>query len=242
MKIGIAQARPFPGDISANIESHKKLIELAVSHQAHIIIFPELSLTGYEPTLAKSLATHQHDSRFDDFQKISDTDRISIGVGVPIISPAGICISMILFQAHQERRTYSKKYLHPDEDEFFVRGQNFPVIKIEDSQIALAICFELSVPEHADHAFKYGTQIYLASVAKFECGLDPAFHSLAEIASNNSAITMMVNSIGLSDGDVCAGNSAVWNADGQLLAQLNDTQEGILVVDTVTKTIISQYL
>ena len=53
---------------------------------------------------------------------------------------------------------------------------------------------------------------------------------------------MMANSIGLSDGDICAGKSSVWNADGQLLAQLNGTQEGILVVDTVTKSIISQYL
>ena len=83
---------------------------------------------------------------------------------------------------------------------------------------------------------------FLSSFHVWSRGLDPAFHSLAEIASNNSAITMMANSIGLSDGDICAGKSSVWNADGQLLAQLNGTQEGILVVDTVTKSIISQYL
>lgn len=58
MKIAIAQTRPFKGDISANIETHKKLIELAISYKADTIFFPELSVTGYEPELAKDLATN----------------------------------------------------------------------------------------------------------------------------------------------------------------------------------------
>jgi predicted amidohydrolase len=49
MKICAAQTRPVRGDIQTNIDNHKKLIDLAVSNGADIIIFPELSLTGYEP-------------------------------------------------------------------------------------------------------------------------------------------------------------------------------------------------
>ncbi len=83
MKICVAQTKPVKGDIQRNIENHKKLIDMAASHGADIIIFPELSLTGYEPTLAKELATTQDDSRFDDFQQISDRRQITIGIGVP---------------------------------------------------------------------------------------------------------------------------------------------------------------
>ena len=143
MKICVAQTRPVKGDIQRNIEDHKKLIDLAVSNGAGLVIFPELSLTGYEPKLAKELATHQDDGRFDDFQKISNTERITIGVGVPTKNNTGISISMVLFQPHEARQTYAKRYLHPDEEEFFISGQNFPVLRVNKTKIALAICYEL---------------------------------------------------------------------------------------------------
>ena len=56
MKICVAQTRPVKGNIQANIENHKKIISFALSHEADTIIFPELSLTGYEPGLSKELA------------------------------------------------------------------------------------------------------------------------------------------------------------------------------------------
>ena len=46
MKICVAQTRPVKGDIKANIEHHKKLIDLAISNGGDTIIFPELSITG----------------------------------------------------------------------------------------------------------------------------------------------------------------------------------------------------
>jgi predicted amidohydrolase len=53
MKIAVAQTRPIKGDISTNIKTHKKLIDLAISYKVDTIFFPELSITGYEPELAK---------------------------------------------------------------------------------------------------------------------------------------------------------------------------------------------
>ena len=78
MKISIAQTRPIKGDISANNDKHKILIELASSLNATSIFFSELSLTGYEPELAKDLATTQDDIRLDCFQQISDINKITI--------------------------------------------------------------------------------------------------------------------------------------------------------------------
>jgi predicted amidohydrolase len=49
MKVCVAQTRPVTADIQRNIEHHKRLIDTAVPHHPDLIIFPELSLTGYEP-------------------------------------------------------------------------------------------------------------------------------------------------------------------------------------------------
>ena len=94
MKICVAQTRPVKGAVQSNIERHKKLIDLAFSDGAEMVIFPELSITGYEPELAKELATTENDSRFDDFQKISNAKQITIGIGVPTKNDAGISISI----------------------------------------------------------------------------------------------------------------------------------------------------
>lgn len=57
MKICVAQTRPVKGNIEQNIISHKELLSIAIEHNAAMIIFPELSITGYEPNLAAGLAT-----------------------------------------------------------------------------------------------------------------------------------------------------------------------------------------
>ena len=55
MKICVAQIRPVKGNMATNIENHKRLIGLATSLNANAIFFPELSITSYEPELAKDL-------------------------------------------------------------------------------------------------------------------------------------------------------------------------------------------
>lgn len=240
MKICVAQTRPVKADILTNIVNHKKLIDLAVAHGADSIIFPELSLTGYEPGLAKELATDQDDNRLNVFQEISDTSQITIGVGVPIKNNTGICISMIIFQPHKARQIYSKKYLHPDEEEYFVSGQNSAGLPVNNSNMAIAICYELSVPEHSENAFKNGTKIYIASVAKSADGVEKATKSLADIGKKYSMAVLMSNSVGQADGFECAGKTSIWNNKGVLAGQLNDTSEGILIIDTDTEEIIER--
>ncbi|MEO8765244.1 MAG: carbon-nitrogen hydrolase family protein [Ginsengibacter sp.] len=240
MKICVAQTQPVKGDITSNIEKHKKLIDAAVSSGSGMIIFPELSLTGYEPKLAKVLATDQNDSRLDCFQQISDSDTITIGVGIPTRDGKGINISMILFQPHEQRLVYSKKYIHADEEEFFTAGQNFTLFERSNVNIALAICYELSVLQHAEEAFKSGAGIYIASVAKTADGVDKAIKRLSSVAGDYAMTVLMSNCVGHCDGETCGGKSSIWDSKGLLLAQLNDTGEGILILDTVTKATIEK--
>lgn len=235
MKICAAQTRPVKGDITRNIEHHKKLVALAAARGADLIIFPELSLTGYEPALAKELAISPEDKRLDSFQTISDRREISIGVGAPLKTGSGITIGLIFFQPHRARQSYAKQHLHPDEYPYFVRGEQQLFLIVKDHTVAPAICYESLLPEHSEKAFTAGAQLYLASVAKSVGGVKKAFRHLSDTASKYSMTVLMANCIGYSDNFKSAGKTSVWTNKGILAGQLNDTQEGLLIFDTNTQ-------
>ncbi|HEY6504649.1 MAG TPA: carbon-nitrogen hydrolase family protein [Chitinophagaceae bacterium] len=234
MKICAAQTRPLKGDIESNIARHKTFIDLAVANGAGIIIFPELSITGYEPELAKDLATDASDRRFDDFQQISNAKQVTIGIGAPTKHNGGVRISMIIFQPQQARLTYSKQYLHEDELPYFIKGDQQVFLSANDHKMAPAICYESLVPAHAAYANGCGAKIYLASVAKSAGGVEKAYKHYPRIAGEYSMTVLMANCVGPCDNFESVGKTSAWNNKGMLAGQLNDTNEGILVFDTDT--------
>lgn len=242
MRICAAQTRPVKGDLPKNIEHHKKLVTLAAANGADVIIFPELSVTGYEPELAKDLAISPDDKRLDSFQEISDAKQIVIGVGVPLKACTGVTINTLFFQPHQTRKSYSKQHLHPDEYPYFVSGQYQLYLTVKNNKIAPAICYESLVPEHSERAFRRGAEIYFASVAKSSSGVEKAFKHFSDIAGKYSMTVLMANCVGYCDNFISAGKTAVWNNKGLLAGQLNDTNEGILIFDTHTQELIEKVI
>lgn len=238
MKICIAQTKPIKGNISANIEAHLKLIKLGLTLNTDAIFFPELSLTGYEPELAKKLAINQNDTCLDIFQETSDKNNIIIGLGLPTATESTIRISMIVFQLNKPRKTYSKQQLHSDEFPYFEKGDEQLIIKCNGKNIAPAICYESLQPKHCQNAFKLGTNVYLASVAKPENGLKKAFNYYSSIAKQFAMPVLMANSVGYCDNFLSVGQSAVWTKEGKLVGQLDGQNEGILLFDTETEEVI----
>lgn len=238
MKICVAQTNPVKGEISINIENHLALTELALDQGIEVILFPELSLTGYEPELAQELAMDPTDMRLDAFQQVSDRHQVTLGLGMPVRGVKGIYISLVFFQAHSPRQVYSKQYLHQDEDPYFIPGTDQLCLTTGSHKISPAICYELSIPAHADLAVKNGASIYMASVAKTGLGVDKAEIRLSEIARQYSIPVMMSNCIGFCDHFLAAGRSSVWNKEGERLGQLNDSQEGLLIYDTDTASVL----
>lgn len=242
MKICIAQTEPIKGNVSANIEAHKRFIELALTLHAEAIFFPELSLTSYEPILAKKLATNQNDIRLDIFQQISDHNPIIIGLGLPTVTESQIRISMIVFEPNKPRQTYSKQLLHEDEFPYFENGIGQIIIKTDDKKIAPAICYESIQPTHAENAFKLGADVYLASVAKSLNGVDKAYDYYPRVAKQYAMPVLMSNCVGFCDNFLSVGKSAVWTKEGALVGQLDDTSEGILIFDTETEEVTKRML
>jgi predicted amidohydrolase len=232
------------GDIENNIENHKRLIELAVSCKADIIIFPELSITGYEPMLAKKLAIAPRaiEAPLNIFQTFSDEKTIIIGAGMPTTSADNVQISMLLFQPATPLEFYSKKYLHADEEPFFTSGNEQPFLTLKEKKIGFAICYEISIAAHAENASGNKADIYIASVAKSVDGVEKAIADLSNIAKKYSFPVLMSNCVGYCDNFQCGGKTSIWNKDGLLLAQLNDKDEGILVINTDTNETIERTL
>ncbi|WP_109302410.1 carbon-nitrogen hydrolase family protein [Aquimarina sp. AU474] len=235
MKVCVAQIKSEKGNISNNIENHKKWIDIAVSNKVDLILFPELSLTGYEPKLAKKLTLDQNDSRLDIFQEISDLNNITIAIGLPTKSKSGVCISMTFFQQKLPKKIYSKLKLHPDEFPYFIAGKEQVILTIKHKKIAPAICYESLLPKHIDNANTLGAKLYVASVAKTQNGIEKALTHFPKMAKKYNIPIFMSNCIGFCDNFEGAGQSAIWNEKGELIGQLDHKNEGILILDTETK-------
>jgi len=234
MKIAVAQTMPARGDMAQNIAAHCELILTAVQAGAQLVVFPELSLTGYEPALVDSLALSSlDDPRLNVFQTLSDKHRVALAVGAPVRSSAGVHISLVIFQPQQAATLYSKQHLHADEAPFFAPGPaSNGMIVHAGLQAALAICYEISVPQHARNAAKNGAEMYIASVAKTSAGIAQAHARLQNVARENSTPVLMANCAGECDNAQCCGRSAIWSHQGELLCELNAGAEGLIVFDT----------
>ena len=171
MKIAAVQFKSVVGDVHANINRHIEAIELAVKHGADLIYFPELSISGYAPKLAKALAMVLSDDTFDSFQALSDKHSVIIGIGVPLSSEGQVQIGMIWFESNRPRASYAKQLLHADEMPFFVSGNKQLLLQKEGYQFAPAICYESLQPGHSENAAAAGADVYLASVAKSTAGV-----------------------------------------------------------------------
>jgi len=239
MKIAIIQLEPIKGSIEKNIAIHLDWIKIAIIRNTDMIVFPELSLTGYEKELAKFLATNQNDKRLDCFQELSDIHKITIGVGLPTKINDDLYISMIIFRPDKERITYSKQYLYPTEVSIFTPGCNPLVLEFESDIVAPAICYELSNQGHHEFALQNNANVYLASVLNSVSGVDSDLEKLSAIARNYKMVTFMANFIGESGGYKCAGKSSIWNENGEVIKQLGNKEEGLIIYDTKTKEIVT---
>ena len=108
--------------------------------------------------------------------------------------------------------------------------------------MALAICYELSVPAHTSHAFRRQPEVFVASVAKTSPEIPSAMARLREIATTFRKPVLMSNCVGPTPTDPWGGNTAVWNSQGDLVAQLNARDEGLLLLDTERGTAAAKYV
>jgi predicted amidohydrolase len=220
LTIAAAQTVSIAGDLPANIAHHLAFMRIAAAHGVQLLVFPELSLTGYEPTLAAGLAIAPHDEVLAPLREMARELRITAVVGMPIRQGAvsEVLIGALVLGQDGSLAVYTKQHLHPGEEVAFTAGQGGAALEWGGDRIALAVCADFSHASHPRQAAEAGANIYAAGVLISEGGYAPDTALLQGYAAEHGMVVLMANHGGPSGGWTCAGRSAIWGADGGLIA------------------------
>ena len=239
MKLCAVQLASLKGDLPGNLQRHLVCIEQAAALGAELVVFPELSLTGYEPSVARQAALPVTSARLDPLQAACDRLGITVAVGLPLPTPDGIRIGMPIFCPEAPRQAYAKQRLHDDELPYFTPGDQALLLEVGEHRVAPAICYESMFMAHAAIARERGANLYLVSVAKTAKGIREGYAHYPEVARELGMPVLMANCVGPADTFIGAGGSAAWDSQGHLLASLDDHSEGLIVLDTRSASAIT---
>ncbi|MDD2019517.1 carbon-nitrogen hydrolase family protein [Pseudomonas putida] len=239
MKLCAVQLASLKGDLPGNLQRHLVCIEQAAALGAELVVFPELSLTGYEPSVARQSALPVTSARLDPLQAACDRLGITVAVGLPLPTPDGIRIGMPVFCPDAPRQAYAKQRLHDDELPYFTPGHQALLLEVGEHRVAPAICYESMFMAHAAVARERGADLYLVSVAKTAKGIREGYAHYPEVARELGMPVLMANFVGPADTFIGAGGSAAWDSQGHLLASLDDHSEGLIVLDTRSASAIT---
>ena len=232
----LAQSASIKGDIEKNLQKHRQFIELAAEKGSHLIAFPELSLTGYEPDLAAGLAFVRNDERLNPLVELSAKHQIIIVAGAPYQSEIGLHIAAFILYPNRKIAVYTKRYLHSGEEKVFIPGDLNPAICLGKEKIAIAVCADMANPLHPKEASRAGSTLYLASAFITPGGYEMDASILKGYAQKHTMAVMMVNYSGESGGYLSAGQSAVWSEKGELVGKVKENKESILFVTKEVNT------
>lgn len=231
LTIAAAQSTSIAGDLHANIARHQHFIQIAAEQGVQLLVFPELSLTGYEPALAADLAIAPEAAVLQPLRELAREMAVTAVVGMPIrLSAEGpVLIGALVLAADGSLAVYSKQHLHSGEERAFAPGTGGAPLTLGDSQVALAVCADFCHASHAAAAAGLGADVYAAGVLISPAGYAVDSALLQGHASSHSMLVLMANHGGATGGWVSAGRSAIWTADGALLAAAPGVGDGLLI-------------
>ncbi len=119
MKIASAQMIPRDEEITDNIDVHCRLICVAADQGTGLIVFPEMSLTGYLRESAESNAFVKDDPRLDRIKKLAIDRGIIVVAGAPVKMKTGLHIGSFIILPNGTEQIYTKQYLHKGEGTSF---------------------------------------------------------------------------------------------------------------------------
>ena len=217
LSVAVAQSAGDSRNLGENVSAHARLASLAAEHGARLVVFPELSLTGYHRDLTLGDAVDASDKRLLPLQAVADAHDIVVVAGAPIASSRGLHIGSLSFAPKTGVTTYLKRFLGEGEEVAFVPGPGGSPLVLADQVVAFAICADISHPEHASEAAADGATLYAASCLLIEDGFEAHVERLRRYAREHRMVVLMAN-YGSPVGEWSpAGRSAIWSSDGSLL-------------------------
>jgi predicted amidohydrolase len=229
VKVGLAQFRSND-DVDDNLRRHIEVMRDAAAQGCSLVVFPELSLTGYWPSRASALAMRPDSAPLQALAAATSDLGITAAVGAPSRTATGVQIGMFIASPDGEVSVYGKQRLHADELPFFVAGTVVHDLRVGGHHVAPAICYESLFDVHVSAAVERGASVYAASVAKPAAAIARARDHYRDVSARFDICVLVVNAVGPNEDLVAAGQSAVWAPGGALQAEAADA-ETLLVVD-----------
>lgn len=231
MKVGIAQVAPVFGDIEANLSEMISLME-KYQGKTDLLVFPELSLTGYD--LKGQLFDVALTTDSNEIKKVCRASRefgmsvvfgfVEEGLGDQIYNSA------MMIQNGQvtsiQRKVYPANYGIFEEGKYFSKGKKVNTQKINSFNSVMLICNDLWQPSLPHIAAHHHTSLLIGLINSPAGGLGSQYSSSEGwesvgkfYASIYGCYVVLVNRVGEENGISFYGNSKVFNPYGKIIAQ-----------------------
>lgn len=216
LTVAVAQPLCVSHDLQANATAHAAAIRAA---NADVVIFPELSMTGYEldaepVSLDDPLLTPIVDA-------CADTGSLAL-IGAPVETERGRShIAIVGIDGAGATVRYSKIWLHGTEAERFSPGLEPAVVEIRGWRLGLAVCRDTGVAQHAADTAALGIDAYVAGVAETADRADVQDERARRTAIAHGVWVAVASFAGPTGGGFAdtAGRSAIWTPEGVAMAR-----------------------
>lgn len=239
--IALAQINTKLGDVQANLEKHVALAGQAWKAGAELIIFPELSLTGYVLQDLASAVACRPTPKDPIFRKLLEASReVDMVVGFVEEDPRYRFYIASAYLAngklvHVHRKVYPPTYGIFDERRYFAAGDTFRAFDTRFGRVGILICEDFWHASSPYTLWMDGADILIFTSASPGRGVTEEVLGSAQwvetvtktYAGLFTTFVLHANRVGFEDGLNFWGTSTAFDPDGKLLAQAQFDEEGI---------------
>lgn len=233
--LALGQFEPRVCDKDYNIRKMEEQTAQAAKNECDLIIFPEMSLTGYVcRDLIHKLSEPIRGPSIGKLERVAREHNLHLVLGMPEESEARGIIhnSSVLLGPAGVVGAYRKMYLPThsvfEEKRYFRPGYEIRTFSTTIGNIGMLICYDLFFPEIARLLAVAGAQI-IVCISASPSGRRDYFETLTKArAIENSVFLAYVNLVGIEDGLQFWGGSHVLSPEGKLLAKAKYDEEDLV--------------
>ena len=213
--VAVAQPRCVPYDVAANAAIHAAAMREA---SARVVVFPELSLTGYE---LDAPAIPADDQRLATLvEACAETGAIAL-VGAPLQGDGAEHIAMLAIDGRGVTVVYRKVWVDPTEARF-APGDGPARLDIDGWRLGLAICKDTGIAQHHADTAALGIDAYVAGTLMHVEETAIQDERARRIATGHGVWVAFASFAGSTGGgyDDAAGASGIWAPVGTPVDQV----------------------
>jgi NAD+ synthase (glutamine-hydrolysing) len=249
IRLALAQINTTVGDLEGNFRKIISYVDQAIRQQADIVVFPELTLTGYPAEDLLLRPEFSEDNLHYLGKLIPHSKDITILVGFVDRSDDIFNAAGILHQGKLEA-VYHKQYLPNygvfDENRYFQAGTKIPVYRFTGINLGVNICEDIWYPggPTRDQALYGNAEIILnISASPYSMGKVKDRNNMLKVrAQDNEVILAYVNLVGGQDELIFDGQSVIISEDGEIIARAPAFEEALIVADLHPDNVFSKRL